>query len=104
MLLCKIGPGLFMCWQNCPFHSWRNPIERFMSILNLGLQCVGLECANMPEEFEVEVTKCNTLDNLRNWLKGKELEVQDSLSPVIILLSTIFTRLKLHDDFFKHFS
>ena len=56
----------------------------------------------MPEEFEVEVAKSNTLADLRNRLKGKELEVQDSLSPVIILLSTIFTRLKLHDDFFSN--
>ena len=25
-----------------PYHSWRNPVEHVMTILNLGLQCVGL--------------------------------------------------------------
>ena len=73
-----------MFWQNSPFHSWRNPVERVMSILNIGLQCIGL-----VHEFEEEVAKCNTLADLRNRLKG--LKIQDNLSPVIILLSTIFT-------------
>lgn len=28
--------------RTAPCHSWRNPAERVMSIVNLGLQCVGL--------------------------------------------------------------
>lgn len=28
--------------RNAPGHSWRNPAERIMSILNLGLQAVGM--------------------------------------------------------------
>ena len=28
--------------RTAPYHSWRNPVERVMAILNLGLQCVGL--------------------------------------------------------------
>lgn len=28
--------------RNAPGHSWRNPAERIMSVLNLGLQSVGI--------------------------------------------------------------
>ncbi len=28
--------------HTAPCHSWRNPVERIMSTLNLGMQCVGL--------------------------------------------------------------
>uniref|UniRef100_A0A1X7TY78 Uncharacterized protein n=1 Tax=Amphimedon queenslandica TaxID=400682 RepID=A0A1X7TY78_AMPQE len=72
-----------------------------MSILNLGLQCVGLARAKMPEESKKEAAKCCTITDMRSQLRRKELEVQDSLSPVIILLNDIFTRLKLHDDFIQ---
>ena len=37
--------------RTAPHHSWRNPVERIMSILNLGLQCVGLARALMPDEL-----------------------------------------------------
>ena len=57
----------------------------------------------MPEELEKEVVKCNTIADIRSRLRGKELEVQDSLSPVIVLLTDIFTRLKLHDEFIHSF-
>ena len=29
--------------RTAPYHSWRNLVECIMSIVNLGLQCVGLE-------------------------------------------------------------
>ena len=34
--------------RTAPYNSWRNPAERIMSIINLGLQCVGLAQAEMP--------------------------------------------------------
>ena len=92
-----------MCRRTAPFHSWRNPVERAMSTLNLALQCVGLARAILPEELEKEVVKSNTIADIRNRLRGKELEVQDSLSPVIVLLTDIFTTLKLHDEFIHFF-
>ena len=55
----------FLCaGRTALYHSWRNPVERVMSVLNLGLQCVGLAREKMPEEFE-EVAKCNSLNKLR---------------------------------------
>ena len=49
-----------------PCHSWHNPVERIMSILNLGLHCVRLARAEMSEEFEMGVEKSKTLPDLRN--------------------------------------
>ena len=65
-----------------------------MSVINLGLQCVRLARDKMPQMFELEVEKCNSLNELRkiaNRLEGFDSVVQDSLSPVKILLSNILT-------------
>ena len=63
-----------------------------MSVLNLGLQCVGLAIEKMPEEFEKEVAKCNSLNELRK-IAERNVEivgaVKDSISPVKILLINI---------------
>ena len=64
-----------------------------MSILNLGLQCVGLTRSKMGDEFEKEVVKCSNLSELRQHLEGMKADVDDSLSPVKILLCTLFCRL-----------
>lgn len=75
-----------------------------MSILNFGLQCVGLSRSEMPEELEKEVGKCNSLSELRKNLEGRQSAINDSLSPVKVLLSRIFNRLKLNDRHFSVFS
>ena len=36
-----------------------------MALLNLGLQCVALAHAEIPEEYEAEVRKCNNLNDVR---------------------------------------
>lgn len=103
-LFLKLDLDYLCAGRTAPYHSWKNPVERIMAIINLGLQCVGLARAEMPQEFEDEVAKCNNLTNLRNRLSGKELIIQDSLSPVKILLCSIFNRLKLHDEFIHTFA
>ena len=57
-LFLKLDLDYLCAGRTAPYHSWRNPVERIMSILNLGLQCVGLARAEMPAEFEKEVKKC----------------------------------------------
>uniref|UniRef100_A0A1X7V1L4 Uncharacterized protein n=1 Tax=Amphimedon queenslandica TaxID=400682 RepID=A0A1X7V1L4_AMPQE len=54
----------------------------------------------MPEEYEAEVKKCNSLSDIRKIALRKDgisSAVQDSLSPVKVLLSTIFTRLQIKE-------
>jgi len=71
-----------------------------MSILNLGLQCVGLAREKVPDECKSEAAKCNSLSELTKMGEKKDGfadAVKDSLSPVKILLCTIFSCLQLKE-------
>ena len=48
-----------------PYHSWRNPVDRVMSTLNLGLQCIGMMRKAGSELFEKEMTQCDNMKALR---------------------------------------
>ena len=61
-LFLKLDLDYLCAGRAAPYHSWRNPVERIMSILNLGLQCVGLARAEMPAE---KVKKCSNISELR---------------------------------------
>uniref|UniRef100_A0A1X7VJY8 Uncharacterized protein n=1 Tax=Amphimedon queenslandica TaxID=400682 RepID=A0A1X7VJY8_AMPQE len=84
-----------------PYHSWRNPIERFMSIINLGLQSVGLARSKMSDEFEKEVSKCSSQNDLRQRFFERKEDVKQSLSPIKSTLHSIFTCLILYDEAFQ---
>ena len=57
----------FLCAaRTAPSHSWRNMVERVMSTLNLGLQCLGLMREKGDSDFEAEAAKCNNLVVLRD--------------------------------------
>ena len=45
--------------RTAPCHSWRNPAEHVMSIVNLGLQCIGLMRQEMNGEHETMISNCN---------------------------------------------
>ena len=38
--------------RTAPSNSWANPVERIMSIINIGLQGVGLMRQKMSDDFE----------------------------------------------------
>ena len=38
--------------RTAPSNSWANPVERIMSIVNIGLQGVGLMRQKMSDDFE----------------------------------------------------
>ena len=60
----------FLCAaRTAPCHLWHNPVERVMSTLNLGLQCVGLMREKMDDTFESESSKCKSLKELREAAK-----------------------------------
>ena len=97
----------FLCAaRTAPCHSWCNPAERVMSVVNLGLQCVGLMRREM-EDHEALIANCNNISQLRQVGERKPdiiPAVRDSIAPVKILLCDIFKRLKLHDKNFQVFS
>ena len=98
----------FICAsRTCPYQSWRNPVERIMSILNIGLQCIGLMRELMSQENEKLSSRCNSLSDLRRVSKEYPdfvSAVADSLAPVKIMLTDIFLRLELKSKKFSVFS
>lgn len=70
-----------------------------MSLLNLGLQCVGLMRGEMPAEYEIAIKNCNSMAEIRKANSGPSFvdSVTESLSPCITLLNDLFLRLKLKD-------
>lgn len=93
-LFLKLDLDYLCACRTAPYHSWRNSVERVMSILNLGLQSVGLARSQMADSFEQEVSKCNTLSELRKIAErddGFIAKIHESLSPVKQLLSEIFS-------------
>ena len=90
-----------------PFHSWRNPVERMMSIVNLGLQSIGLARKEMGPEFERKASKAKSLKDLRQLAEkepGFKDSAIDSMESVKVKLSQIPLRLKLKDKEFKVFT
>lgn len=41
--------------RTAPSNSWANPVERIMSIVNIGLQGVGVMRSKRSDEFEKEI-------------------------------------------------
>ena len=48
-LFLKLDLDFLCACPTAPYHSWRNPVERVMATLNLGLQCVGLARKKMTD-------------------------------------------------------
>lgn len=105
-LFVSLDLDLLVAVRTPPGHSWKNPVERIMSILNLGLQCVGLMRTEMDEEFEEIIKHCNSMEDIRNKAKEKpQLREQllNSLSPTIELMENLFKRLELKEESFDTF-
>ena len=62
-LFLKIDLNFLCACRTAPYHSWRNPAERVMSIIDLGLQCIGL-MRKMLDEVEASLARCINLSQL----------------------------------------
>ncbi len=51
-LFLKLDLDYLCAGRTAPYHSWRNPVERIMAIINLGLQCVALARKQMPNSMK----------------------------------------------------
>ena len=63
-LLClfkKLDLDFLCAARTAPYHSWHNPVERIMSVINLGLQSVGIARAAVDPAIESEIAKCNSV-------------------------------------------
>ena len=103
----KLNLDYLCATRTAPYHSYRNPVERIMSILNLGLQAVALAREKMPEEFEAESAKCNSLKALRAIAERNpdfHGAAIDTMVPVKLVLTDLSRRLELKEKKFAVFS
>ena len=70
-LYLKLDLDYLCAARTAPYHSYHNPVEQIMSIINLGLQALALARAKMPDEMETLAKKCNRLKALRKVAQGK---------------------------------
>ena len=90
-----------------PQHSWKNPVERIMSILNLGLQSVGLMRTKMNDESEKLISKGGTMSEICKIAEENPSLKRDliaSLQAPIHLISDVFNRQSLKDEPFETFT
>ena len=71
-----------------------------MSIVNLGLQSVGLMRKEMSSDAEKALKNCNSLKQLRSAGEHHKKEIAESIKQPIDLVSDIMQRLELKG---KHF-
>ena len=106
-LFLELDLDFFCVARTAPFHSWRNPVERIMSLLNLGLQSIGLMRNKMDDVYESAIANCNSMTQLRK-VAEKNHSVKDgtldSVSPVKVLMSCVFQRLELKGQKFQCFT
>ena len=92
-----------------PGHSWKNPCERIMAILNVALLSVGVMRQKMSPKTETLLEKCNSVTDIRTAaMKEPALKdsLPDSLQDIICLISSLFreSKLKLKDIPFSSLS
>jgi len=96
----------FVAVRTPPQHSWKNPVERIMSVLSLGLQSIGLMRTEMNDASEKLMSKCGTMNEIcktaeeNSTLKG---DLIASLQTPINLVRSVFNRQFLKDEPFETF-
>lgn len=55
-LFLQLDLDVLIAGRTAPNHSWANPVERIMSIVNIGLQCVGMMRHQQSEAYETSIS------------------------------------------------
>jgi hypothetical protein len=103
-LLClffKHNLDMLIAVRTPPYHSWKNPVERIMSLLNLALQAVGIMRQPMNAEMEALIAPCNSMKAIRKSAeRNPDLRDAyiDSLQSSKALLESLFCRLRLKNQ------
>ena len=102
----RLNKDMLIAVRTPPHNSWKNPPERVMSILNQGLQCIGLMRQKCSDDVEKDLKRANSLKCIRDLAKeNPEVKnaIRDSVQPAKDLMRDIFRRLNLKGKFFKTF-
>ncbi|KAI8484568.1 hypothetical protein Bbelb_376750 [Branchiostoma belcheri] len=97
---------MLVCARTAPQNSFRNPVERIMSIINLSLQAVGIMREKLPPEMEKLMEGVNSMKDARaralsqKYPAFKEAVVA-STEKVRAMLNELFQRLCLKGEPFS---
>ena len=87
--------------RTAPHNSYRNPVERIMSLLNIGLQSVGLMREKMPDDMESAMSQASNMEEIRKVAQSipdfRE-HFSRSLKPALQVLSSVLGRLQLKGE------
>ena len=78
-LFLNLNLDLLCAARTAPHQSWRNPVERIMSILTLGFQSIGLMRSQMSDKAERALKNCNSIAQLRSSGESYKGEIKKSL-------------------------
>ena len=90
--------------RTCPYQSYKNPVERVMSLVNLALQSVGMMRAQMPDDMERLIKSANSMKTVReaaDKASGLKDALLQSVQPTKDLLCEFLQRVPLHGKKFK---
>ena len=93
----------FLCSiQTSRQNSWKNPVERIMSIVNIGLCGTGVMRTECPT-CEGILQNTSNMKQIRNLAKANPevVEVKDSMNKAKELLKSLFRELKLKYEYFQ---
>lgn len=101
VIFMQLDLDMIVALRTAPNHSWMNPAERCMSILNLALQHVALARSEMPEQYEKAIKNKSSLGAVRNladYKTGFKDAFQESIGTVLKTLNGRFKRMKLKQE------
>ncbi|KAK6186795.1 hypothetical protein SNE40_006067 [Patella caerulea] len=100
-LFITLNLDMLVAARTAPLQSFRNPVERCMATLNLGLQAVSICREKMDEEGEKQILKANSLKSLRKVAEQSSVikeKMQKSVQAPIQLLNSVFQRLSYNSQ------
>ena len=103
-LFLNLNLDLLVVARTAPNNSWKNPVERIMSVINLGLQCVGMMHTTGSTEFEKAIKNSSSLKALRKATEENHRDdVKSFLNSPLNLLKKITEQLELKEKPFLVF-
>ncbi|XP_053376613.1 uncharacterized protein LOC123531671 [Mercenaria mercenaria] len=90
--------------RTAPGHSWANPAERIMSLLNLAYQNVALYRSEMSSNYEQMLKACGSMKEIRKKAEkeaGLEVAWLESVEQIVTLLNERTERVQLKGKSFK---
>jgi len=101
VLFKKLDLDLLVAGRTSPGHSWLNPCERIMSLINLSLQNVSLTRSECSSGMEQVLRVCNSMADVRKKAEkvdGLKDDWMQAVNPIVDILEDRMKRLALKDE------